>query len=380
MISGQKSSKCGRGSTPYSEIESLAGVFHPHAIEVQDFSSYDLIVDLRSRAEYDADHVPGAIHLGPTPAADNLRGATKPQRSTQLAQSQQATNVGATLTAALASAVGLLTVNQPILMYCGRGGRDSESLANILRRDGRTVDVLPGGWINYRRWVEAGLEILPRLVEFRVFACALGNESVRLGQAIQDAGHQTLDLEKLAGFRHGTLGAAEGPQPSQAWFESQLLHAIRWLDPRKPAWIRDTGGHVGSVLVPGALANSLAIAPMITLQVPISERIKRWREDEPLLRGKASDLDRALVALSPAPIDMLLALWRDLAVRGDIEPLISSLLSDYFDPLQTRSTAERSIQRHCFPDLIVKSLHPRKLSASVSARFPVSESTRAGAG
>ena len=58
MTSGQESSNLGVPLAPYSEIESLAGVFHPHAIEVQDFSYYALMIDVRSKAEYDDDHTP----------------------------------------------------------------------------------------------------------------------------------------------------------------------------------------------------------------------------------------------------------------------------------------------------------------------------------
>ena len=65
MTSGQESSNRGLSAAPYSEIESLAGVFHPHAIEVQDFSYYALMIDVRSQAEYDDDHIPGAVHLMP---------------------------------------------------------------------------------------------------------------------------------------------------------------------------------------------------------------------------------------------------------------------------------------------------------------------------
>ena len=36
------------------EIESLAGAFHPHAIEVQDFSHYALVIDVRTPQEYEA--------------------------------------------------------------------------------------------------------------------------------------------------------------------------------------------------------------------------------------------------------------------------------------------------------------------------------------
>ena len=53
-------------SSSFSAIECLGGVFHPHAIEVQEFSTYGLVIDVRSRAEFDEDHIPGAIQVDPS--------------------------------------------------------------------------------------------------------------------------------------------------------------------------------------------------------------------------------------------------------------------------------------------------------------------------
>ena len=36
-----------------------------HAIEVQDFANYELIIDVRSRADFEADHIPGAVQMTP---------------------------------------------------------------------------------------------------------------------------------------------------------------------------------------------------------------------------------------------------------------------------------------------------------------------------
>ena len=63
-----------RSAAPFAEIESLAGVFHPHAIEVQDFSHYALVIDVRSRAEYEDDHIPGAVRVDLPPQSAEPAG------------------------------------------------------------------------------------------------------------------------------------------------------------------------------------------------------------------------------------------------------------------------------------------------------------------
>ena len=367
MTSGQESSNRGFAAAPYSEIESLAGVFHPHAIEVQDFSYYSLVIDVRSRAEYEDDHIPGAVRLEPPPSLGKLAGARAEDRMENAVGSARGDSADHELPAALAELVRPVRLDQAILIYCGRGGLISRPLAEALRWRGWTVDVLPGGWINYRRWVQAGFEVLPRLVTFRVIACSLGSEAARVLRALRDAGHQVLDVEEVAGWRHGALGAPQAMQPAQAWFESQLIQAIRGFDPRSPVWVGDLGSHAGSLSLPGALTDALAIAPMAALQAEASERVRRWQEDEPLLSAETAEVLQSVAALSPAPSSKLLAHWRRLTAKGATDRLLSDVLTEYIDPAYAEGAAERSADRHSLPPLVVGSLAPNALAAAVRA-------------
>jgi tRNA 2-selenouridine synthase len=109
------------------------------------------------------------VSIPPNGSAGPL--ATGPDATTPLAHEVSVPE----LPPARAAAVSQIRPDQAILVDCGRSGLVSASVAQVLRRRGWTVDVLYGGWINYRRWVQAGLELLPRLVEFRVMVCTLGS-------------------------------------------------------------------------------------------------------------------------------------------------------------------------------------------------------------
>ena len=369
MTSGQESSKRGLPTPPYSAIESLAGSFHPHAIEVQDFSYYTLVIDVRSREEYEDDHIPGAVCLE-LPPSDTERHQRLPDDVTARA-GMRADENPRELPDALAEVVKPVKLDQAILIYCGSGGRVSLPLAQALRWRGWTVDVLPGGWINYRRWVQAGLDVLPRLVTFRIVASSLGSEAARVLRALREVGHQVLDVEGIAGWRRAALSAMSAPQPPQAWFESQLLQAFRGLDPRAPVWIGDLGARVGSLVMPGALTDALTFAPVAALQVEDAERVQRWQEDEPLLHAEPSEVIGAVAALSPPPSDRLLTQWRRLAAKGITELLVGSMLSDYIDRVYADDILARSTARHALPALAADSLAPSALAASVRAWLPV---------
>lgn len=352
-----------------SGVESLAGAFHPHAIEVQDFSFYALVIDVRSQRDFDEDHIPGAVRLTPDvlAAAALVAGLESPCTARVVAQESGA--VQPDLPAELAALVAGLKLDQAILVYCGRGGQDSSPVARALRWRGWTVDVLLGGWINYRRWVQAGMEVLPRLVAFRVVATSLGGEAHRVLQALAATGHQVLDIEALVGWRRGSLGPPTTPQPSQAWFESQLLQALRRLDPRCPVWVGDIDRRVGSLELPGALGDAIELAPTAVLQAPLPERLRRWCEDELMWTTSPLDAIEAVASSKPAPDRRLPARWHQLLKVGLLD-LMASLLRDHFDRQCAKRVAERLARPNLLPPLVTDSLEPQGLIEAVKAWMP----------
>ena len=46
-----------------SRVETAASLVHPHQLEVQEFSTYSLVIDAQSPHEFDEDHIPGAVNL-----------------------------------------------------------------------------------------------------------------------------------------------------------------------------------------------------------------------------------------------------------------------------------------------------------------------------
>ena len=193
--------------------------------------------------------------------------------------------------AALGAHLAGLGRDQAVLVYCGQGGRDSLPVARALRWRGWTVDLLAGGWINYRRWVRAGLELLPRLVPLRVVGTALDCESRRVLQAFAAAGHQIIDLHDLARWRPGAWIPEEHQQPAQAWFESQLLQQLRQLNGQQPVWVSAVDRSMGTVVLPGALADAMDAAPTAIVEADPQVRMQCWRTDEPRL-GPACPVHR----------------------------------------------------------------------------------------
>ncbi|MCV2354010.1 hypothetical protein LNV09_07500 [Paucibacter sp. B2R-40] len=217
-------------------------IVHPHQLEVQDFATYGSVIDARSAAEFEADHIPGAVNL---PAA---LAATKSESS----RAQDLPNELSALLARLASA-------DTLLIYCDRGGLDSQVWAERLRRDGWLVDVLPGGWPSYRRWVDAGLELLPRSLRWRRLLVPAADIARVLAEQTAN-GHQVLDIAELVCSQNLPDASASavllGAPMTQARFESELLEALRRLDPEREIFAAE-GLLPSNLTLPSALCEAL---------------------------------------------------------------------------------------------------------------------------
>ena len=360
MTSRQDSSKTGSIRPSIVDVESLAGLFHPHAIEVQEFSHYALILDVRSDAEFNDDHIPGAVRVAP----EIVRAGVDSDRLTAGVPAGEGAPARR-VPPALAALVESVRLDEAILVYCGRGGRDSLPLAKALRWAGWTVDVLPGGYANYRRWVLAGVETLPRCIDVRVVATALGSEAARVLAALATAGQQVLDVAICAGWRPGALTPIAG-QPSQALFESRLLQALRQFDPRRPVWAADGGRQWGRVSLPGALMDALTHAPTVALTCPLAERLACWCEDEPVLQQPVEAIIEAIGAASPPPDPQLIA-----ACRGpsDKSRLLARLIADRDEQARLRQ-ATRIGDVVSMPALVTKTLAPDGLREAILAWLP----------
>lgn len=370
MTSGQESSDRARKPDKPPEIESLAGTFHPHAIEVQDFSHYALVIDVRTPQEYEDDHIPGAVQFSPSVVS---QGPLVTAHADDRARALVAHDSGAEgeLPPALKALVSPLKLDQAILVYCGRGGLDSLPVARALRWRGWTVDVLPGGWINYRRWVQAGLEVLPRMLSIRVIATSLGCEADRVLNALATVGHQVLNVEALMVRRRGSISCRSAQQPSQAWFESQLLQSLRAVNPRLPLWVGDVDAQVGDLLLPGSMVDAIGVGSTAMFEAPLAERAARWIEDEPAWRAPLEAIE-ALISFDPPPDIWMVENWKQLSLDG-LVGLVTSVLGDYVDRLQATRAARRAANAGVLSPLVTKSMMPEPLAHLVQAWQPASK-------
>ena len=228
------------------------------------------------------------------------------------------------------------------LVYCWRGGKRSGALAHILNEIGWRAVQLDGGYRTYRRHVVAQLAVLPATFHYRgdLRPDRLGQEPAarRAGGARARRCSISKALAKHRGSLLGDL--PDDPQPSQKWFESELLAALEALrsgaarvrrigEPQdrhgagaRRAARRDARARCIRVDTPRRAARRAAEGRIRATFSPITPRCRRASRTSSELQGRKT-LDR----------------WADAAAAGDWDTLVGELLARHYDPMYTRSIA-----------------------------------------
>lgn len=320
-------------------VETAAGLVHPHQLEVQEFSSYSLVIDARSPHEYEEDHIPGAVNLPVVDDAEYAEVGTKHKTDKHAAYLIGVEYSLKNIASHIKPLISKYTPQDRFLVYCFRGGKRSRLWADNLRTIGFEVDVLAGGWKNYRRWVRAGLESLPRALTYRVLCGPTGCGKTRVLHELESQGHQVLELEGLASHRGSLLGALPGqPQPTQKLFDTMLLDTLRRFDPRRPVWLEAESKKIGNLQLPDALFEAMHVSPVVNIVAPMAERVTLWREDYSHFAADPVAMVRKLEPLKPLVGKDVLAEWMDFAVAGRVDELFESVMTKHYDPCYSRST------------------------------------------
>jgi tRNA 2-selenouridine synthase len=345
-------------------------------------AAFDMVIDVRSPAEFAEDHAPGAVNLPVLSNAERAEIGTiyvqeSRFRARRIGAAMIARNVAGYLETELAGYDGAF---RP-LIYCWRGGQRSNAMATILSQVGWRTAVLAGGYKTYRHHVSARLydaELPHRLV---LLAGPTGSGKTELLGLAAELGVQTLDLEGLAAHRGSLFGALPGtPQPSQKMFESRLLGVLDGLDPDRPVILEAESSKVGERMVPPALWQAMAEAPRIELSaVPEARARYLVRAYRDIIADRPA-LDEALRRLPTPPGRKRLEAWGQLADAGDFEALALALMELHYDPAYRRSS--RKDGRLSLGTVDVGGLEPADLDAAaaeiaarIEALAPLSEGT-----
>jgi tRNA 2-selenouridine synthase len=242
--------------------------------ELTDFltlSKNELIVDVRTPAEFEQGHIIGAINI---PLFTNeervLVGTCYKQQGRQSAILLGFELIGSRWSHYI-KAVEAIAKSKKIFVHCWRGGMRSASMAWALQLYGFNVLVLKGGYKTYRQFVLLQFEKQYSII---ILSGKTGSGKTLILHELEKQGEQIIDLEGLAqhqGSSFGSLGIEH--QPSQEMFENRLAHALLKLDPNKKIWFENESIVIGKRVIPAFIFKQMREARVIDIDVEKQERI-----------------------------------------------------------------------------------------------------------
>jgi tRNA 2-selenouridine synthase len=376
MIFDSFSASSDRTESMVSPADPAAALVHPQQLGVQEFASYALVIDARSPHEFAEDHIPGAVNLPVVDDAEfaevGIRHKTDQHGAYLVGVAYSLRNIADQIK----PLISRYTPQDRFLVYCFRGGKRSRLWADNLRTIGFEVDVLAGGWKNYRRWVRASLDTLSRSLRYRVLCGPTGSGKTRLLHVLRRQGEQVLELEELAHHRGSLLGDLPGdPQPTQKLFDSALLAELRRLDADRVVWVEAESKKIGNLQLPESLYEAMHASPVVNVDAPMAERVKLWREDYPHFARDPQGMVRKLEPLKPLVGKETLARWMALAAGGRVDELFECVMTQHYDPCYQRSTRRSYGRRIEAANSVLESLDPGGL-ASVARQLVEAERAR----
>lgn len=230
-----------------------------------------IILDVRSPAEYEQAHIPGAISFPLFSNEERAKVGTCYKQGGRDAAVELGLQIVGNKLATFVREAKQLTRDRILRIHCWRGGMRSGSMAWLMKTAGFQVILLEKGYKGFRQWVRQTLAVEKQVL---TLGGMTGSGKTAVLHELANQGEQILDLEGLANHRGSSYGALGLPaQPSTEQFENLL--AMEWvkLDAIHPIWIEAESRMVGTCRVPDEIFRLMMQAPVMQIERSRAERV-----------------------------------------------------------------------------------------------------------
>ncbi len=285
-----------------------------------------LVIDVRTPAEFEKGHIPGAINI---PLFSNeervVVGTAYKQVNPEEALMKGLDFVGPKMTSYIREAKNMCP-NRKVLVHCWRGGKRSFSMGWLLGIAGFDVMTLEGGYKAYRNFIHQAFS--EKKLNMLVLGGRTGCGKTSILHAIEKKEQQFIDLEGMANHKGSAFGGiGENPQPTIESFENYLYETIRKFDTEKIIWLENESRNIGRVFIHEGFWKQFKKAPLINIELPFDRRVEHLVEQYgqssiPDLKDSFKKIQKRLGGLSyQEAIEAL--------DRGEIDVAASIALSYY---------------------------------------------------
>jgi len=305
-------------------------------------STAGLILDVRSPAEYQQGHVPGAVNL---PLFDDSE-----RREVGICYRQEGRDRAVELGFAIAgpkiagfiARARELAPDRSLRLHCWRGGMRSGAMAWALDLAGFEVAVLQGGYKAFRRWGREQLSEQQRMV---VVGGMTGTGKTAVLHALAARGEQVLDLEGLARHRGSSYGSLDQPpQPTNEQFWNEVMWQWAGFQRQRTVWVEAESKRIGKCRIPDEIVRQMERSPVVEIVRSRAERLQILLEvygnsDHQALRAATQRIRKRLGGLRAQQA-------LEALERGQLQDC-ADLVLHYYDKTYRYDLERRQNPLHC---------------------------------
>jgi len=229
------------------------------------------VADVRTPAEFEQGHIPGAYNIPLFSDDERVKvGTTYKQQGREQAILLGFDFVGNKWSGFIKQALEIAP-DKKIALHCWRGGMRSGAMAWALNLYGFEVLLLEGGYKSYRRWA---LAQFATQYNINILGGLTGSGKTKVLRFLKQAGEQVIDLEELAQHQGSAFGSMNSlVQPTQEQFENDFASQLKTIDQRYPVWLEDESMTIGKRFIPNSLFHQMREANVIALKMPLEARV-----------------------------------------------------------------------------------------------------------
>ncbi len=237
-----------------------------------------VLFDVRSPGEFEFGHIPGAVSFPLFSDDERAQVGTVYKKNGKEKAFELGLKIVGPKMAGFVKSAKKLAPDRQIGVHCWRGGQRSGSMAWLLDSAGFEVQVLDGGYKNYRQFVRDGFGKID--LKIVILGGKTGSGKTKILHALSEIGEQIIDLERLANHKGSAFGdIGEPAQPSVEAFENQLFEEISKLDPARWVWLENESRSIGRAFIPDSFWEKMKNAPLVNIEIPLAGRVQNLVED-----------------------------------------------------------------------------------------------------
>lgn len=236
-----------------------------------------LLIDVRTPAEFEKGHIPGAFNIPLFTNEERAEvGTLYKNKGKEPAILRALELTGPKLANFVIQLKEISVNNDEIFVHCWRGGMRSSSMAWLFSLIGYKVHTLLDGYKAYRNHIQNQFEKTNNLIVIGGFT---GSGKTEILKYLASE-FQVSDLEHFACHKGSAFGfIGENPQPTTEQFENNLGEEWMKFDLNKSIIVEDESRTIGKVYLPDILYSRIRTSDNIFINMPKKLRIKRLVND-----------------------------------------------------------------------------------------------------